>query len=236
MISLASTHVGAYGRMLCKEPGFFCLRVAHGESWETLWPDPDERHIVMSLNRLNISLYPGMKIAVPDNLTGMTLLDFAPFPKQMDAPGEKLLIFNPKVQAWAAYNPGGDLTRWGAGSAGAGWCPDLHQPCHTKVGNFRIYSIGNADCKSTKFPIPKGGAPMPYCMYFHGGQAFHGGPDELPGFNASHGCIRIFVDDAKWMHEDFIDKPNGDGKNGTKVVIQSYPSEKDSDVQDGEGT
>ncbi|OGT46163.1 MAG: hypothetical protein A3E83_04385 [Gammaproteobacteria bacterium RIFCSPHIGHO2_12_FULL_41_20] len=230
-IDTMASSLGAYGRAICKSAGFFCLRVAHGESWETLWPDPEERHIVMSINRLSIPLFPGIKIAVPDNLTGMSLIDFSPFPERIDPPGEKLILFNPRLLAWAAYLPDGQLLRWGPASGGAGWCPDIQQSCRTKIGTFRIYSMGSVDCKSTKFPIPKGGAPMPYCMYFYGGQALHGSPNNLPGFNASHGCVRLLVDDAEWLRNDFIAKPSK-GYHATKVIVQSYAADDVQEQQD----
>jgi len=43
------------------------------------------------------------------------------------------------------------------------------------------------------------------------GFALHGSY-EVPGYNASHGCVRIFVDDAEWLNEDFTDI-------GTRVYI-----------------
>ena len=65
-----------------------------------------------------------------------------------------------------------------------------------------IYNKGGAGCASSKFPVGRGGAPMPYCMFFHGGYALHGSY-EVPGYHASHGCIRLFVDDAAWLNEEF---------------------------------
>jgi lipoprotein-anchoring transpeptidase ErfK/SrfK len=39
------------------------------------------------------------------------------------------------------------------------------------------------------------GAPMPYFMRIHGGVGMHAG--YLPGYPASHGCIRMPTDIAK---------------------------------------
>ena len=57
---------------------------------------------------------------------------------------------------------------------------------------------------------------MPYCMFFKGGFAMHGSSG-VPGYNASHGCVRLFVDDAQWLNQDFADI-------GTQVIILPYPS------------
>jgi lipoprotein-anchoring transpeptidase ErfK/SrfK len=128
---------------------------------------------------------------------------------------EKTVVVNPRVHTWAAYD-NGELVKAGLATSGADWCPDLGRPCHTRSGNFRINSLGSEDCKSTKFPIPRGGAPMPYCMYFDNGRALHGVPEgEVAEANLSHGCVRLHVADAEWLRYDFVNV-------GTKVVIEPY--------------
>jgi len=130
--------------------------------------------------------------------------------------GEKAVIVDPNVHAWGAYNSSGDLVKAGNAVAGAGWCSDIGRSCRTKVGSFRVYSLGSAGCKSSIFPVPRGGAPMPYCMFFHGGQALHGSPpSHLGEGNFSHGCVRLQVDDAEWLRFNFVNV-------GTKVVVRPY--------------
>ena len=41
---------------------------------------------------------------------------------------------------------------------------------------FSVKRKGLPSCVSSKFPLGKGGAPMPYCMFFRGGYAIHGSP------------------------------------------------------------
>ncbi|HRE32879.1 MAG TPA: L,D-transpeptidase, partial [Candidatus Berkiella sp.] len=62
------------------------------------------------------------------------------------------------------------------------------------------------------YPVGKGGAPMPYCMFFHGGYALHGS-NSVPSYNASHGCVRMAPEDAQWLNEDFVQE------GVTQVVI-----------------
>lgn len=144
------------------------------------------------------------------------------FPAQIEAPGEKLIIVNPNVHAWAAYMPDGELVRTGMATAGNNWCRDLGRPCRTKAGSFRIYSLGNSSCKSTKFPVHRGGAPMPYCMFFNGGQALHGSYEVVQA-NVSHGCVRLKVHDAEWLRYDFVEGPNSTNNfQGTRVIIKPY--------------
>ena len=226
LLLLACSYSYAYapfGRLLCKSPGYVCQKIKSHQSWGSLFPNSDQRMLVMEINRMNTPIYAGMTIAVPKDLTKASLLDFSPFPSQIKAPGQKIILVDPTVLAWGAYNPGGDLVRWGPASLGSDYCRDLGHRCHSPVGTFHVYQKGSVDCQSTKFPLPYGGAPMPYCMFFHRGFALHGEPGGLPGDNVSHGCVRLFVSDAEWLSEEFVDPPNDIlGSSGTKVVVGPY--------------
>jgi len=126
---------------------------------------------------------------------------------------EKVVIIDPSVHAWGAYE-GGELVRSGLATSGSSWCPDIGRPCRTSTGSFRVNSLGSADCKSSKYPVPKGGAPMPYCMFFNGNQGMHGS-NEVVEANISHGCVRMQTADAEWLRFNFV-------KVGTKVVVKPY--------------
>ena len=128
---------------------------------------------------------------------------------------EKTVYVDPVVHAWGAYDSQGNLVKAGIATAGSDWCPDLGRPCHTKPGSFRVNSLGSPNCKSSMFPMPHGGAPMPYCMFFFGGYALHG--SQLPGKPSSHGCVGIFDNDARWLNQDFIKT----GANGTRIDVIS---------------
>lgn len=212
-----------YGKKLCEESGFTCVKVKNGQTWERLFPDDHDRSIEMRINRMNSELYGGMVIAVPQNLSTSDIMDFAPFPKQTDTGNEKLIIVDPTKNAWGAYNVDGSLLRWGPLSAGSDYCPDLGKRCHTSPGQFRVYSLGSSGCVSHKFPKPNGGAPMPYCMFFNNGQALHGSPGGVVGYNASHGCVRLYVNDAEWLRYDFVEGPNANNSyRGTRVIVLPY--------------
>lgn len=141
--------------------------------------------------------------------------DFAArLPTSITPPGEKVVVIDPHVHAWGAYSADGSLVRGGLATSGSDWCPDLHRRCHTQSGSFRVESLGAATCKSSIFPIPRGGAPMPYCMFFNRNQAMHGSY-ELGDANLSHGCVRMHVSDAEWLRFNFVNV-------GTKVVVKPY--------------
>lgn len=221
--AITTTSAMTFGRKLCNSPGLHCQRVKSRQTWQSLFPNAHDRGIVMRLNRMNTQIYAGMVIAVPDNLETADIMDFSPFPLNVPSPGEKVIIIDPTEHAWGAYAADGNLVRWGPASSGADFCRDIDEECHTDSGSFRIYSLGSSDCYSKKFPLPDGGAPMPYCMYFEKGQALHGEPNGLPGYNASHGCVRMYVNDAEWLRYDFAEGPQAGNKyRGTRVIVKAY--------------
>jgi len=144
--------------------------------------------------------------------------DFLPLdssaPRQIAASGSNTFVFNPRINRWYAYDNTGSLIKTGRASGGKGYCADVKRACRTPVGSFRVYHKRGADCKSSKYPIGKGGAKMPYCMFFRGGYAVHGSYD-VPNYNASHGCVRVRPGAAQWLHRNFM-------KHGTRVIVKPY--------------
>ncbi len=204
----------------CEDPGITCREVEKGESWESLWPDPTDRDWAKRVNRMNVRLRQGMMVAVPSPKEPGKGLALQPFASRIDPPGEKQVWIDLENLVWGAYDAEGRLLKWGPTSGGKDWCPDIDQQCRTPDGEFFVQRKGSVRCKSGKFPIPTGGAPMPYCMYFHGGYAIHGSP-EVPGHRASHGCVRVFPEDARWLNEEFVELPDAEGgTTGTKVLIR----------------
>lgn len=209
-----------YGLNFCSDPDFECIRVKSGQSWKRLFPDAYQRQIVQRLNRMNTRLRYGMKIAVPRNLAQTDLIDIAPFPETINAPGDKLIVVDPPSMAWGAYDGHGNLVHWGPMSGGKNYCRDVGRNCQTVSGKFHIYHKKGPKCESKKFPVGRGGAPMPHCMFFHAGYALHASP-YVPGYHDSHGCVRIFKEDAKWLNEEFVRLPSENNK-GTTVIVNPY--------------
>lgn len=144
------------------------------------------------------------------------------FPMEIKGTGHKQFIFDPKVSAWAAYDEAGQRVMTGSASGGKDFCEDVGKPCRTVTGNFRVYNKRGENCKSGEYPVETvGGAKMPYCMYFYRGFTIHAAY-EVPPYNSSHGCIRVFPSAAKWLNEEFI-------ALGTQVTVLSY------DEEDGDG-
>ncbi len=123
-------------------------------------------------------------------------------------------VFSPKTLQWKAINDDGVVVRSGHGSGGKSYCPDIQRSCRTPTGTFHVISKGGADCRSTRYPVGKGGSPMPYCMFFSKYYAVHGS-NHVPAHNASHGCIRVLPSEARWLSKNFI-------HIGTTIVVKSY--------------
>ena len=201
---------GYYGANLCGYPGFTCKEVKRGDTWYRLFPNRKDRELVKRLNRTNVALRYRSWILVPNNLSSLDYASLSPFEARYPTNGKRLMVVNLSKQAFVVYNERGDYVHWGPISAGKGWCSDVG-PCNTVTGSFKIYRKQGAGCTSSKYPLPDGGAPMPYCMHFHRGFAIHG--STLPGYHASHGCVRLFNSDAKWLNRHFL-------KMGTSVIVQ----------------
>lgn len=140
------------------------------------------------------------------------------YPVQTVATGKKQFIFDPKASAWAAYDEDGKRVMTGSASGGKDFCDDVGKQCRTVTGNFRVYNKRGLECKSGEYPVETvGGAKMPYCMYFYRGFTIHAA-FEVPPFNSSHGCVRVFPSAAKWLNEQFI-------TIGTQVTVLSYEDE-----------
>lgn len=216
-----------FGTALCAYSNYQCIKVSPGQTWENLFPDEQQRDVVQRLNRSYNNLWAGKVIVVPRELANKSLLDFSPFPLRIGAEGEKQVIVDQDKLAWGAYDQDGLLVKWGPISSGRDKCPDSARSCRTMTGIFRFFSKENERCRSNVYPIGKGGAKMPYCMYFHKGFALHGSPD-IPGFRASHGCVRMFTRDAEWLNHNFVELSNDSNHYlGTKVIIRPVLTRED---------
>lgn len=210
-----------FGERYCKQPEFKCITIKRGDSWGQLFTNPLERDLVRRLNRLNVFLQPDMVIAVPNDFSKLTLNSMSPLAPSIDAIGEKTIQVDLSQLAWGAYDEQGHLINWGPLSSGSEKCLESPDGCATPTGFFRVIRKEGANCVSKTFPRAingvNGGAEMPFCIFFYRGYALHGS-SEVPGYQASYGCLRLFTDDAKWLNEVFVDLPKK-GKKGTPVII-----------------
>jgi hypothetical protein len=188
-----------YGKELCGNGEFTCIKLKKGDSWKSLFPDEYQRELVQRLNRTNRAIWGRSWILVPNDFS-KNYLKYSPLPATRATNNQKTIIVSQNDLAFGAYDENGNLVHWGPANPGKPGTRTIHGD------NFQIYRKGGAGCWSKKFE-----APIPYCMFFHGGFALHG--FNLPGYAASHGCVRIYNSDAKWLNKEFANYK-------TKVVVE----------------
>lgn len=216
-----------YGSGLCHVAGYHCIKTESGDTWASLFPDENQREIVQRLNRTYNHLWKGKTLAVPDNWNTVDVLDYAPFDRQIKVEEKQIIVDQDKL-AFGAYDAQGHLVKWGPIASGSTKCSDSNKVCLTLTGMFRVYNKEDHKCVSDIFPIGKGGAKMPWCMFFHKGFALHGS-DDIPGYRASHGCVRMFVQDAEWLNKNFVDmSTDANQQRGTLVIVRPVHNPKES--------
>jgi lipoprotein-anchoring transpeptidase ErfK/SrfK len=81
----------------------------------------------------------------------------------------------------------------------------------TPTGSFQPYSLRRHH-RSGKYH----GAPMPYSIFYRGGFAIHGTKaSRRLGRTASHGCIRLHMDNARELFE----MVRHYGKDATQIIV-----------------
>ena len=126
---------------------------------------------------------------------------------------KRVFVFSPRNLTWRAYE-NGRLIRSGRASGGKGYCSDVKRACRTPRGTFTVGRKGGANCRSSRYPLGRGGARMDYCIFFSKYYAIHGS-NNVPRYNASHGCIRVLPSAARWLNRSFL-------RPGDKVIVTSY--------------
>lgn len=184
-----------YGKEICNSDNnkFRCTSIYKKDTWKSLFKDKTLRKLVMNLNRTNMPLKHRKWLIIPKDLN-LNIEEYSPFPKYIKKTNRKTIIISISKQAYGAYDRQGTLIRWGSANTGAENGED-----NTPLGEFKVYRKKGANCKSSKYPLPKGGSPMPYCMFFHKGYAIH--EYQMPGFPVSLGCVRVDKEDAKWLYK-----------------------------------
>ena len=135
----------------------------------------------------------------------LSLLIFTPQPSyalQSFNVANNTFIFNPRTLSYKAINSNGRVVKTGRASGG-------RHGHRTPVGYFNVISRRGSDCYSSRYH-----ARMPYCNFFRKLYAIHGFYS-VPGYNASHGCIRIPIPDARWLYNNFF-------HYGTRVIVKPY--------------
>jgi hypothetical protein len=110
------------------------------------------------------------------------------------------LVIDINSQSWHHFEHG-NLMKSGVVSTGS-------SGYSTPRGYFRA-GLKQRYKRSSLYPKPRGGAPMNYAIQVRGDIFLHEG--YLPGYPASHGCIRVWTSDAKYLWRNI--------RKGDKIVV-----------------
>lgn len=147
----------------------------------------DRDRVVARFNRLDPRfVHAGRRLRVPDLPAGA---DYVPLPaRRPDLETERLAILIVLDRQFLGAYANGVLVASYPVSSGR----DGHE---TPTGRFRV-TRKDEDHVSSVYPEPDGGWPMPWALRFYRSEYWiHGG--ELVGHPASHGCVRMFPEDAE---------------------------------------
>jgi len=178
--------------------------------------DTSKMNIIYALNRVDKA---GLKkldsIVIPSNFSG-DLVYYLPFPLHVNALEEvsKIVIFSYPTQTFAAYE-NGELVRTGPTNMG-------RKADQTPTGLF--FTNWKAE-KTTSTFNDEWELKWNFNIENKLGVGFH--QYELPGYPASHSCLRLLEKDAKYLYkfaDEWIlkDKENVKVKGTPVVVFGSY--------------
>jgi len=182
----------------------------------------ENTRVILSINRIDDTrLKKGMKLIAPLFFDDSDLWLFMPKEISMASDIPKLVILSLRTQAFGFYE-NGKLVRGGPISSGKKSTPTEDGLYFTNwKGKEVVSTFDDKWILKWNFNIEneKGISLHQYSM---------------PGFPASHSCVRMYEQDAKWLYEwadQWILSPDGKEKvkYGTPVIIYgSYDFDKDS--------
>lgn len=169
--------------------------------------------VVLALNRVDYEHLLRMdSIIVPDSFYANQLW-YSPFPQSLEfiKDVKRIIFYSYRVEAFGAYE-NGRLVRWGPVSMGKKSTPTPTGLFHTTWKSKKTTSTVDDDWIMEWY----------FNLENRLGVSMH--QYELPGYPASHACVRLSKEDAMWFYnwcQQWILKDKGKGIQayGTPVVI-----------------
>jgi lipoprotein-anchoring transpeptidase ErfK/SrfK len=172
----------------------------------------DNVELVLALNRIDEKhVKQGATLTVPDSFADRDSL--SPFPATLPSAQNiaKILLISQEMQAFGAYEYG-RLVRWNSVSTGKQSTPTPN----------KLFSLNWKGKLVTSSISDEWILPWYFNLDNFDGISIH--QYEMPGYPASHSCVRLFEQDALWLYgwgEQWILSPNGRERlaHGTPVIV-----------------
>jgi hypothetical protein len=172
---------------------------------------PAERNIVLRLNRVDAASYRRLDtMVIPDKIdTNWTA--YLVFPAELPAIKDvrKMVFFAYYPQVFAAYE-NGRLVRWGPTNMGK-----KASPTPTGLFSCNWKAVETVSTVDDEWVLK-----WNFNVWNKGGVGWH--QYQLPGYPASHSCMRLLEEDAKWMYtwaDQWLLKDGLLAAQGTPVLI-----------------
>jgi hypothetical protein len=181
-------------------------------AWDSLY-SPEQKKMIYALNRIEqVRVGPGVKLLVPDSLV-TDLIFYSPFPENLELLDSipKTVLIAQRIQAFGLYE-NGKLIKWGPVSSGKQSTPT---PNGLHYGNYKA---------KRKVSTVNSSWILPYYFNFMNFEGVGVHQYLLPGFPASHACVRLDMDDAMfiygWANQWQLDSRGRTvEKNGTPFMV-----------------
>lgn len=197
--------------------GYYTLNVKDSGKSVLKQFNADELDIIYSLNRVDKKFIGRKDTVVVPKEFATNRSDYSPYPVYLPFLEQvnKVVLINQAIQAWASYE-NGKRAKWGPTSTGKKSTP-------TANGLF----FANWKSKETRSTVDNDWIlKWNFNINNTGGVGWH--EYEMPGYPASHSCIRMFSEDAQWLYtwanQWVLNGPNTVVASGTPAVLfGDYP-------------
>lgn len=152
--------------------------------------DSSQMKIILAVNRVDATRWTRLDtLIVPDTFLTDFML-YSPFPKSVDRIKDvnKMILYSQYAQAFGAYE-NGELVRWGPISTGKKTTPTPSQLYHTNWRSKKTVSTVDDEWIMEWY----------FNLENFEGVSMH--QYEMPGYPASHACVRLYKEDAMWFYD-----------------------------------
>ena len=218
--SIPNREVGIVNPVIKKEPKIFKYEIDYRvdslysrKDIDSLFQSYTDEQLktILALNRIERSrLRPNRQIVIPECASAEFNV-YSPFPENIHFLQciPKTVLISQRVQAFGLYE-NGELVKWGPVSTGK---RSTRTPNGLNYGNYKA---------KRKISTVDESWIMPYYFNFMNFEGIGVHQYSMPGYPASHGCVRLYMEDAKYIF-DWAEMWNVENaqitKNGTPFMV-----------------